>query len=68
MRIKDILEKNRVGFCIENIDIRNDTNAINTIMNNKYHNNITPEIRLRYNWENQEERYLEIFKGTRQLW
>ena len=56
-----VIEKNRVGVCVDTVDETSLGQAIATIVSNRMWENITPELRRRYSWEQQVTQYLEVF-------
>jgi len=57
----DLIEGNKIGVCISEINSEELKSAINTIVSNNYFANITYNLRENFTWEIQEERYLSIF-------
>jgi len=57
-----ILEKNNVGVCIPSISKENISLAIEKILSEKMKNNITMELKKKYSWDYQEDKYLGLFK------
>jgi glycosyltransferase involved in cell wall biosynthesis len=57
----DVIEKNRVGACIGEVNAEEIRSAITQIVDGRMRENITPDLRRRYSWEKQEERYLAMF-------
>jgi glycosyltransferase involved in cell wall biosynthesis len=56
-----VIAKNRVGVCIDTVDAASIGSAIHTILENRMWENITPELRRLYCWEQQEAKYLAVF-------
>jgi len=59
--LRRVIEDNRVGACVERIDKASLHSAINRIVSERRWENITPELRRRYSWEQQETRLLGAF-------
>ena len=59
--LRAVLEDNRVGACIENVDEASLREAIHRIVEERRWENITEELRHRYSWEAQEHRLLSVF-------
>lgn len=57
-----IIEKNKVGVCIKSLTRANISLAIERIISEKMKNNITMELKKKYSWDFQEEKYLGLFK------
>lgn len=58
----DVVEKNRVGVCIDRITSDSMRIAINEIKNGRMWLNIDQELKMKYSWEAQEERYIRILE------
>ena len=58
-----VLEVNRAGVCIGRVDAASLREAVGTIVREERWKNITPELRRRFSWEQQEARYLSVFRG-----
>ena len=58
----ELIEKKKIGVCIDKITAEILERAIKTIIKNNYFANISPELRLSFTWETQEDKYLSIFK------
>jgi glycosyltransferase involved in cell wall biosynthesis len=56
-----VIEENRVGVCVETVDATSLGRAVESIVSNRMWENITPELRKRYSWEQQEANYLAVF-------
>lgn len=56
-----VIEKNRVGVCVDTVDGTSLGRAIDTIVRERMWENITPDLRRRYSWERQEAEYLAVF-------
>jgi glycosyltransferase involved in cell wall biosynthesis len=59
--LRTVIEGNRVGACIAEVDEASLGNALEAIVVGRRWENITPELRRRYSWEQQEERLLAVF-------
>lgn len=57
----EIVQMNRIGVCISNVDAVGIRNAISRINEDRLFENISESIRRRYSWENQRNAYLSLF-------
>ncbi|MBL7032910.1 MAG: glycosyltransferase [Candidatus Delongbacteria bacterium] len=57
----DIVASNRAGVCLPEVTPQGIQTAIKTIEAEGLSHNISREVRQRYSWENQVERYLQLF-------
>lgn len=56
-----VLEKRKVGACIDEVSLPAIREALDKITEEKRWENITDDLRSQYSWESQEKNYLEIF-------
>jgi glycosyltransferase involved in cell wall biosynthesis len=61
--IFDVIVKNKIGFCVNEITAEEIETAILTITNDNYLANITPELINTFSWEYQEHQLLSIFQN-----
>jgi glycosyltransferase involved in cell wall biosynthesis len=57
----DVVQHNKIGVCIPEVNSVNIQNAIRCVQNNDMYSNINENIRKRYSWEHQENKYLALF-------
>jgi glycosyltransferase involved in cell wall biosynthesis len=57
-----VLEKAKLGACVENVDFENFKAALEVIRDERRWKNITDAVRRRYSWEAQKPGFLELFR------
>jgi glycosyltransferase involved in cell wall biosynthesis len=57
----EVIEENKVGACIPEVNAQELRKAIDVIVAEKRWDNITEQVRTRYTWEAQEQEYLKAF-------
>jgi glycosyltransferase involved in cell wall biosynthesis len=62
----NVIENNRVGACIEEVNGNELRKAVEEIVDERLWNNITQDLRRRYCWERQEADYLRVIGVTAQ--
>ena len=58
--LKDIVEKNRIGVCLSDVNVSQIQSAVRDVIDLDLRKNIHNDIRYRYSWEYQRERYLQL--------
>jgi hypothetical protein len=58
--LMDVIEKNQIGVCVEEITAMTVKDAIEKINTNNYYRNLE-NLQGQFIWENQEENFLSIF-------
>ncbi len=60
-----VIEKPKVGACIEQVSLEEFRKALGLIVDEARWNNVTEELRKRHSWEHQVEGYLKLFNPAR---
>ena len=61
--LKNVVEYNNIGICISEVNELSIKTSINTIIDNNIKLNIDDSIRHRFSWENQVDRYRDVFEN-----
>ena len=59
--LSSVICSNNIGQCISSVSPATISIAIENILHNRIYKNITPDLILRYSWQNQADSYLRVF-------